>query len=214
MFLPEGLESNVRSAYHETNKAFIPPLPRKLNSRKSYTSQQEILTSGTRKNVGGMRLPTRSKSDLLAVWFRFVSLNFPHYENLLPISPQRDHFFELQFLSALFNQIVPDRNTTVMNTLDFEYFLTDIWWVYLSPIQSIVLKAATSVTLALIFATSLKLFTKRRICWWLTVRIWSIKITLIIPYAPTNSWQYDCNVVGLLASLRSGLQKVRWFSAG
>ncbi|KAJ3483455.1 hypothetical protein NLI96_g6300 [Meripilus lineatus] len=39
---------------------------------------------------------------------------------------QRDHFFELQFLSALFYQIVPDRATTVVNTLDLEYFFTEI----------------------------------------------------------------------------------------
>lgn len=42
-------------------------------------------------------------------------------------STQRDHFFELQFLSALFYQIVPDRATTVVNTLDLEYFFTEIW---------------------------------------------------------------------------------------
>ena len=111
-----------------------------------------------------MQLPKRSKTRLFLVWFRFVLRNFLRHVKLLPNHfAQRDHFFELQFLSALFNQIVPDTTTTVMNTLDFQYFLTDIWWVHLSPIQSIMLKAATSVTLVLISAISLKLFTKRKI---------------------------------------------------
>lgn len=206
MFVTEGLESNVRFIAMKTDKMFTTPFPRKLNSKKSFTSQHQTQIWGTHKNVGGMQLPKRSKTRLFLVWFRFVLRNFLRHVKLLPNHfAQRDHFFELQFLSALFNQIVPDTTTTVMNTLDFQYFLTDIWWVHLSPIQSIMLKAATSVTLVLISAISLKLFTKRKIRWWLTVRIWPIKTILIIPYAPTNSWQYDSNVVDLSASLRSGL---------
>jgi len=36
---------------------------------------------------------------------------------------ERDHFFELQFLSALFCQICPDFHNQIMGTKDFEVFL-------------------------------------------------------------------------------------------
>lgn len=48
-------------------------------------------------------------------------------EQIFVGSYQRDHFFELQFLTALFCQIVPDYNTQLMGTKDFEVFLQDCW---------------------------------------------------------------------------------------